>query len=723
MFALAFPLPRFLLLQAFLLVLAFPLHGQIDIEVVPVGNPGNPSDPLNDAIYPGIGSVDYDFYIGTYEVTNAQYAAFLNEAAASDTVGLYDRNMAITNQGGIVRNGDMGSFTYTIKPGMECMPVAYVSFMDAVRFANYLTSGDINTGVYDWGGTPQPPNQVIVRDQQAWEAGGWALPTQSEWHKAAYHQPASEGGDTDHYWLYPTVTNDPPSNTLAFPDPGNTANFYDITFAIDSVERLTDVGTFSNSPGPYGTYDQGGNLMEWTETIGNSGNRIIRGGDWGGNRSLMQSSWFFQQSHSNSETGIVGFRLVRRTPPPEPGPEPDWSFRLTTGLARAEAVSDDGMIVTGRNMRWTPVCGAVQLGELPGGSSNSMALAISGDGFTIAGETTDPSDTVGMRWNPGLGMQSIGELPGGLVDATATGVSHDGSVITGYSFTGNGNRAFRWTADIGMIDLGGFPGANPSPSLGWGISDDGSVIVGGGRNINGENEAFRWTEDGGMVGLGDLPGGTNFSSAENVSGDGNWVVGFSQANSGREAFRWSQATGMTGLGDLAGGSYYSWARDVSDNGYIVVGESNSSTSADAFIWDEGNGMRSLKSVLENEGGIDLSGFRLLDARAISADGRYIVGRALSLTTGSQTGYLARIVPPSPAPPPTPPQTFQRSATSLAITWPSNSPGWILEESPSLDTGNWTNVDPSEIEDDSTNRSYDLSFGNRQGFVRLRYIGP
>ena len=39
------------------------------------------------------GAVSYDYRIGTNEVTNAQYAEFLNAKAASDPLGLYNTSM------------------------------------------------------------------------------------------------------------------------------------------------------------------------------------------------------------------------------------------------------------------------------------------------------------------------------------------------------------------------------------------------------------------------------------------------------------------------------------------------------------------------------------------------------------------------------------------------------------------------------------------------------
>lgn len=55
-----------------------------------IGDPGNPADTkamtcCGDSIgTTGYGSVQYSYSIGTYEVTNAQYAEFLNAVAQTD---------------------------------------------------------------------------------------------------------------------------------------------------------------------------------------------------------------------------------------------------------------------------------------------------------------------------------------------------------------------------------------------------------------------------------------------------------------------------------------------------------------------------------------------------------------------------------------------------------------------------------------------------------------
>src|SRR5208283_1300303 len=115
----------------------------IPMATVPVGDAGNAADTTT-----GYGAVGYDYSIGTYDVTLTQYTAFLNSVARTDTYGLYNTNMATNlNVAGIARTGSPGSYSYAVI-GDGQRPVTYVSWYDAVRFANWLTDGNTETGAY-----------------------------------------------------------------------------------------------------------------------------------------------------------------------------------------------------------------------------------------------------------------------------------------------------------------------------------------------------------------------------------------------------------------------------------------------------------------------------------------------------------------------------------------------------------------------------------------------
>ncbi len=237
-----------------------PAPAAITIQTVPVGNPGNPKDPATGNLY---GQVNYTYSIGKYEVTAGQYTAFLNAVAPDDPYGLYNRDMARTDVlgCGITRSGSWGSYVYTVAPDLVNRPVNYVSFGDAMRFANWLQTGATEGGAYTLNGATSDADVLAVTRN----AGAtWAVTSEDEWYKAAYYNPA-----TSSYYLYPTSSDTAPGRDLADAS-GNNANYWDYfpsPYPIDGTHYSTVVGEFQNSPSPYGTFDQGGNVWEWNEAV------------------------------------------------------------------------------------------------------------------------------------------------------------------------------------------------------------------------------------------------------------------------------------------------------------------------------------------------------------------------------------------------------------------------------------------------------------------------
>ena len=263
----------------------------VTINTVPVGNPGNAADTtsmLTDGTF-GYGAVAYAYRIGTTEVTNAQYVAFLNAKAVSDPLALYHTAMASDSRGGISRGGVSGSFTYAAKTNMDNKPVNYVSWYDSIRFINWLNNGqgngDTETGAYTLGpldafGTPAN-GLSITRNA----AATWFLPSENEWYKAAYYQPTAQGGDVDNYWLYATKSNSDPTIATAngvgdISNPGaNVANYLagaDWNGRNGNVTTVGSAGPLSNNF--YGTADQDGNVREWNEGVISGVSRGSRGG-------------------------------------------------------------------------------------------------------------------------------------------------------------------------------------------------------------------------------------------------------------------------------------------------------------------------------------------------------------------------------------------------------------------------------------------------------------
>jgi hypothetical protein len=123
-------------------LVAPPSASAVTIDWVPVGNAGNANDFNTGNLY---GGVAYNYSIDKYDVTVGQYTEFLNAVATTDTYGLYNTLMGTNlNIAGISRSGSPGSYTYSVIGNTTKLPITYVSWGDAARFANWLqkTSAD-----------------------------------------------------------------------------------------------------------------------------------------------------------------------------------------------------------------------------------------------------------------------------------------------------------------------------------------------------------------------------------------------------------------------------------------------------------------------------------------------------------------------------------------------------------------------------------------------------
>jgi formylglycine-generating enzyme required for sulfatase activity len=272
--------------------------------------------------------VAYEYQIGKYEVTNAQYAEFLNAVADTDSNGLYNTSMDTDARGGITRTGSSGSFLYSVKTGYENMPVVFVSHLDAQRFANWIHNGQ-PTGAQGPGTTETGAYTVGNLAIHSSNAAVW-LPTVDEWYKAAYYDPSASGPVADDYWLYPTRSDTQPTSATPPSTITGAANYlYNDSianginggFAVtqstsynSSTNYLSNVGAYSNSASYYGTFDQGGNVWEWNEAV-NGSNRGRLGGAWGNAEIHLRATNFIVDNPLDEDTDM-GFRLATSVPEP-----------------------------------------------------------------------------------------------------------------------------------------------------------------------------------------------------------------------------------------------------------------------------------------------------------------------------------------------------------------------------------------------------------------------
>jgi len=285
----------------------------VTMDWVIVGNPGNAADAeiMNDQTT-GYGAVPYVYQIAKYEVTNAQYAEFLNAVADTDTNGLYSPNMApggFFTFGGITQSCSPGC-SYSVSSGRENMPVNHVSFYDTLRFANWMHNGQPsgaqdNTTTED--GAYTITAQGISGNSITRNAGATIfLTSEDEWYKAAYYDALSAS-----YFDYPAGSNT--QTTCAAPSATpNTANCNN-----GPVGDFTDVGSYIDSASPYGTFDQIGNIFELNEAIIGI-NRGVRGGDFygdpiGGAAATRNTTSTFGEQFN------IGFRVASQIPEPGTG--------------------------------------------------------------------------------------------------------------------------------------------------------------------------------------------------------------------------------------------------------------------------------------------------------------------------------------------------------------------------------------------------------------------
>lgn len=275
-----------------------------------------------------VGGVSYRYGIGQLEVTVAQWVAFLNTA---DPTGSDRHRLYSTNESGNAwpRFGQIdfrakarpGHHYSVAEPAWADKPYGFANFLRAARFANSLYNGTVlsrrasvengfryvtyrvrlsprtGDGMYD----------MKTRKMTRSHKRGFVIPSQDEWIKAAYYDPS--GGGTYSYWKYPTnagvfgdgsatapaqVTLDPSTGNVTNGTTQPLANYHAAETAAPywcpasrSAEACSTVNPFGIDPetyakafqgslgtvgqagtlSPWGTLDQGGNAVEWTDTI------------------------------------------------------------------------------------------------------------------------------------------------------------------------------------------------------------------------------------------------------------------------------------------------------------------------------------------------------------------------------------------------------------------------------------------------------------------------
>jgi len=228
-------------------------HGgdSVDIEFVDIGNGGNAGHTYTDFYGNTVthGSVAYNYSIGKFEVTSDQWAT-------------------VTGFDNLIENNSNDSWS---DQWSGSQPTARASWYEAAKFANWLTSGDALQGAYQFS---DATTFTGVDRNTALSTYGtvYVLPTEDEWHKAAFFKSDGSG-----YTVY--ATGDTAPDGIDFD--GDTT--YDSVYR-DGYTLYTPYSVGGGTVENNGTYDMAGNVWEWNESafdgdLNDPGeSRVIRGG-------------------------------------------------------------------------------------------------------------------------------------------------------------------------------------------------------------------------------------------------------------------------------------------------------------------------------------------------------------------------------------------------------------------------------------------------------------
>jgi autotransporter-associated beta strand protein len=509
-------------------------QAQVTFDWATVGNPGNAADTLVMNKGPaadfttGYGAVGYTYRIAKNNVTNAQYVAFLNavDPTGSNSFRLFNTKMADANAnpaglaytGGIDRNLAAASGAkYSVKTGQENFPAIWINWASGARFVNWLAngqgSGGTESGVYDMAAIPSN-NSFATPPTRA--AGATVfLPSENEWYKAAYYDPAKNGG-AGGYWQYGTRSDSAPASVVP-PGSSNAANIGAGTdgqsggtlastmattgsvFNAD-VNYLTPVGAYAAATSSYGLYDLDGLVYNWTEATRTTfGNQlpVFRGGSWRYNEGASGAAYRNVYSGAGAASyAWFGFRIASLAPfltinvASGTQTQTQAGYPLLSGTVPVEKTGAGILVLDQANT----LTGAISVTQ--GTLQLATANALSASAVTVASGATlavapQVAATIPSLVNNGLVDVGLGEL---TVTSGLTAEGLKAEIVAGRNegawdgATGITSSAAAGMADraVGWIDNGdgsfrfGFAAAGDLDMNGLVDLDDVIAFVGGG---------------------------------------------------------------------------------------------------------------------------------------------------------------------------------------------------------------------------------------------------
>lgn len=245
--------------------------------------------------------VEYDYEIMVNDVTNAQYAAYLNRALAAGKVKRVDNRILGYYPGDVFHAHrheariDAGDWLH-IPLDSPDVRLAYANDTFSVKppFANH------------------PMTMVTWFGAQAYcTFNGGSLPTEAEWEKAARGtdgRPYPWGSDIAAHNANYYKSRDPFERTVGGLGVTTPIGFYN--------GNTYDGYATVNSPSPYGVYDMAGNVWQWTADIHEGVHyRYLYGGSKGTYEYNLRV-WTRNSAGPDYASPEVGFRCVRKSNAP-----------------------------------------------------------------------------------------------------------------------------------------------------------------------------------------------------------------------------------------------------------------------------------------------------------------------------------------------------------------------------------------------------------------------
>jgi len=319
------------------------------------------------------------------------------------------------------------------------------------------------------------------------------------------------------------------------------------------------------------------------------------------------------------------------------------------------AASADGRVVVGTNTveywAWTPDGGLVSIGGAAPGNGIGGQAGVSDDGRFACGTSINPVSALAeasrfdfqtQSWTPlgGIGSSSGGEASSGW------GISGDGTTVVGLGWISAGSaHAIRWQAATGMVSLGSTVTGRSTRANG--CNTDGSVVVGWQDGSTGFRQGAIWRN--GVQTLITWPGGAQLGEASACSSDGTVVVGNGVSSNSFQPWRWTAAGGAVSLGPPPTAGWRGASVDVSADGRRVAAFyrpfPGPATFGQGFLWIEGEGFFNLNTYAASQGITVPAGVVLALPLGISADGYTIVGTARENNVA--VGFVLDLPRPTP----------------------------------------------------------------------------